>query len=176
MRVNAYADNGALNKVFTAFAIEHDEDKRISLFTEFFNLLTQRVFEGVMVPTPFEDVNNAFVKSFDISKIRIGDIVETKEEVRLRVYKMKDVNGDLWIPIFLSKKELRRGHTANIIMPVYIYDLLNFGLNDESVNGVIINPFGKFYPLGKDTLRAFIEQCEEWAAEDGIEIPRADAR
>ena len=61
-------------------------------------------------------------------------------------------------------------------MPVYIYDLLNFGLNDDSVKGVIVNPFGKFYPLGKDILRTFIEKCEEWAAEDGIEIPRADVR
>ncbi|MCR5603825.1 MAG: hypothetical protein K6G27_09005 [Lachnospiraceae bacterium] len=61
-------------------------------------------------------------------------------------------------------------------MPAYTYDLLNFGLNYESVNGVIINPFGKFYPLGIDILRAFIEKCEEWAAEDGIEIPRAEAR
>ena len=57
-----------------------------------------------------------------------------------------------------------------------LYDLLNFGLNDDSVKGVIVNPFGKFYPLGKDILRTFIEKCEEWAAEDGIEILRADAR
>ena len=176
MRVDAYEDNGALNKVFTAFAVEHNEDKQRSLFTDFFNLLTQRVFEGALVPTPFEDVNNAFIKSFGLSKIKTGDIVETKEEVRLRVDKMKDGNGDLWIPVFLSEEELRKGDTANIIMPTYIYDLLNFGLNDDSVNGVIINPFGKFYPLGKDTLRAFIEKCEEWAAKDGTEIPRADAR
>ncbi len=85
-------------------------------------------------------------------------------------------NGDLWIPLFLSEEELGKGDTANITMPVYIYDLLNFGLNDDSVKGVIVNPFGKFYPLGKDILRTFIEKCEEWAAEDGIEIPRADAR
>ena len=173
---NAYADNETLNKVFTAFAVEGDEDKRVSAFTEFFNLLTQRVFEGAMVPTPFEDVNNAFVRSFDFSKIKSGDIVETKEEVRLRVDKMKDGNGDLWIPVFLSEEELRKGDTANITMPMYIYDLLNLGLNDESVKGVIINPFGKFYPLGKDVLRTFIERCEEWAAEDEVEIPRADVR
>ncbi len=176
MRVDAYEDNEELNKVFTAFAVQHDEDKRISLFTDFFNLLTQRVFEGAMVPTPFEDVNNAFVRSCGLSKIKTGDIFETKEEVRLRVDKMKDGNGELWIPVFLSEEELRKGDTANIIMPAYIYDLLNFGLNDDSVKGVIVNPFGKLYPLGKDILQAFIEKCEEWAAEDGIEISRADAR
>ncbi len=49
MRVNAYADNGALNKVFTAFAVEHNEDKRIRLFTDFFNLLTQRVFKSMTI-------------------------------------------------------------------------------------------------------------------------------
>lgn len=49
MRVDAYADNGALNKVFTAFAVEHNEDKRISLFTDFFNLLTQRVFKSMTI-------------------------------------------------------------------------------------------------------------------------------
>ena len=53
-----------------------------------------------MVPTPFEDVNNVFARSFDFNKIKRGD-------------------------------------TANITMPVYIYDLLNFGLNDDSVKGVI---------------------------------------
>lgn len=63
-----------------------------------------------------------------------------------------------------------------IEMAFDLYDLLNFGLNDDSVKGVIVNPFGKFYPFGKDILRTFIEKCEEWAVEDGIEIPRADAR
>ncbi|MCR5233144.1 MAG: ADP-ribosylglycohydrolase family protein [Lachnospiraceae bacterium] len=173
---NIYAENEELNRVFTVFAVESDENKRIMLFTDFFNLLTERVAEGAMVPTPFEDVNNVFARSFDLNKIKQGDTVETNEEVRLRVDKMKDGNGDLWIPLFLSEEELGKGDTANITMPVYIYDLLNFGLNDDSVKGVIVNPFGKFYPLGKDILRTFIEKCEEWAAEDGIEIPRAEAR
>ena len=168
---NAYGDNKELNEVFTAFVDETDEDMRVRYFTDFFNLLSQRVSEGAMVPTPFEDVNNVFARTFDLNSIKPGDSVEAKEDIRLRIDKMKDGYGDLWIPLFLSEEELHKGDTANIIMPVYIYNLLNIGLNDESVKGVIINPFGKFYPLGKEILKQFIVRYEEWAGENGIETP-----
>ena len=45
---------------------------------------------------------------------------------------------------------------------------------DDSVKGVIINPFGKFYPLGNDILRIFIGKYEKWAKESGINTPVAE--
>ena len=77
----------------------------------------------------------------------------------------------LRLPLFMNEEELRKGATANITMPVHIYDLLKMGLMDEKVMGVVINPFGKPYAMVKDMLKAFLDRYEEWAKEEGIETP-----
>ena len=84
---------------------------------------------------------------------------------------MRDSADNIWIPLFMNEEELRKGVTANITMPVHIYDLLKMGLMDENVMGVVINPFGKPYAMTKDLLKAFLDRYEEWAKEEGIETP-----
>ena len=160
-REDDYAENSTLNKAFNAFVDAEDEDKRIECFTEFFNILTERVAEGAMAPTPFVDVNGAFSRGFDPNKIKMGDTIEVNDEVRLRVDTMKDSADNIWIPLFMNEEELRKGATANITMPVHIYDLLKMGLMDEKVMGVVINPFGKPYAMAKDMLKAFLDRYEE---------------
>ena len=166
-----YLDNKSLNYAFNLFMDAENEEKRIECFTEFFNVLTERISEGALAPTPFVDVNGTLSKSFDPNKIKTGDTIEVKDEVRLRIDTMKDSADNKWIPLFMNEEELQKGETANITMPVYIHDLLQIGLNDEKVMGVVINPFGKPYALAKDILKVFLDRYKEWSIQNGIETP-----
>ena len=120
---------------------------------------------------PFEDVNNTFSRNFDPDQVQVGDTICMEEQARLRMDTMKDPEGNLWLPLFTDMDELHKGQTANVIMPVYIYDVLEFGLNGEDLSGVVINPFDKPFTLTKDMLMGFLDDYKAWAEKKGIEIP-----
>ena len=73
--------------------------------------------------------------------------------------------------MFLNNRELSKGQTANVIMPVAILDVLKFGLNGSDLKGVVVNPFGRPFIMTKDLLEKFIEDYEAWAEKNGLEIP-----
>ena len=52
-------------------------------------------------------------------------------------------------------------------MPVPIMDVLKYGCQWESVNGVVVNPFGAPFAMRKEMLGHFINDCEEWAKKQG---------
>lgn len=120
---------------------------------------------------PFVDVNNALMEGLDIEHAMAGDTVQLREEMRLRMDTMTDGDGNLWLPMFLNNRELSKGQTANVIMPVAILDILKFGLKGSDLKGVVVNPFGKSFIMTKDLLEKFIEDYEAWAEKNGIEIP-----
>ena len=108
------------------------------------------------------------VPELDIEQIRARlekcDTIHCEEEVRLRMDTMMDGEGGLWLPLFLNNRELSKGQTANITMPVPIMDVLKFGLHGEDLKGVVINPFGKAFTMPKELLKKFIDDYEAWAA------------
>ena len=119
---------------------------------------------------PFEDVNNSFAGNVDLDQVQRGDTICMEEQVRLRMDTMKDPEGKLWLPLFFDMDDLHKGQTANVIMPVYIYDVLKFGLEGEDLSGVVISPFDKAFTLTKDMLRGFLTDYEAWAKKRGIKI------
>ena len=140
-----YVDNAPLDAAYMIYQDEIDENKRTEAFITFLNILAKRISEEALVPMPFVDVNNVMFQGLEEAKV--GDTIQLKEEVRLRMDTMKDGEGDEWLPLFLSERELNKGQTANIIMPVAIIDVLKYGLEWDSVQGVVINPFGKPFTM-----------------------------
>lgn len=157
-----YIENAPLDAAFAIFQGETDEDKRTEAFITFLNVMAKRITEEATVPMPFIDVNNVLFASIDPEQAKVGDVVEMKDEIRLRMDLVSDGNGDEWIPLFLTEKELHKGQTANVIMPVLIMDVLRFGYEWEDVKGVVVNPFGAPFVLRKDLLRKFLEDFAAW--------------
>ncbi len=155
-----YVDNAPLDAAYMIFQDETDENKRTEAFITFLNILAKRISEEAMVPMPFVDVNNVMFQGLEEAKV--GDTIQLKEEVRLRMDTMKDGEEDEWLPLFLSERELNKGQTANIIMPVAIIDVLKYALEWDGVQGVVINPFGKPFTMRKNMIYKFIRDYEEW--------------
>ncbi len=166
-----YIDNAPLDAALMLFLGEEDEKKRSKSFITFLNIMAKRISEGATVPMPFVDVNNALMEGLEIKHAMAGDTVQLSEEVRLRMDTMTDGDGNLWLPMFLNNRELSKGQTANVIMPVAILDVLKFGLKGSDLKGVVVNPFGRSFIMTKDLLEKFIEDYEAWAEKNGIEIP-----
>ncbi len=166
-----YVDNAPLDAALMLFLGEKDDKKRHESFITFLNILAKRISEGAMVPMPFVDVNNTLMEGLDIEHAKVGDTVQLQEEVRLRMDTMMDGAGNLWLPMFLNNRELSKGQTANVIMPVAILDVLKYGLKGSDLKGVVVNPFGRPFIMPKDLLETFIEDYEAWAEKNGIEIP-----
>lgn len=166
-----YAENAILNAAYHLFVFEEDENKRAEAFITFLNVLTKRIAENAMVPTPYDDVNNAFLNGVDLEKVMAGDEFTLSEGLRLKLDTMQDGEGKLWLPLFLNRDELNKGNTANVIMPTLIFDILNFGYNWEDIEGVVINPFGRAFTLTKDILKVFLNSFNEWAKENNIIVP-----
>ena len=64
--------------------------------------------------------------------------------------------------MYINKRELEKGETANVIMPVAILDVLKCGLAGDDLQGVVVNPFGKSFIMDKELLKKFIEDYEAW--------------
>ena len=170
-REDGYADNAPLEAAYMLFATEEDKEERTKAFMTFINVLAKRMSEEAYVPMPFVDVNNAMFTNFDIHNVKAGDTFSPKEDVRLRMDTMTTGDGKEWLPLFFNNKELSMGQTANIIMPIAIYDVLKIGLENNQNEGVVINPFGAAFPLGKDILKIILGDYEDWAKKNGIEVP-----
>ncbi len=166
-----YADNAPLDAALTLFLNEEDEKKRTEGFITFLNVMAKRISDDAIVPMPFVDVNNTLMEGIDIEHAMTGDTVQLQEEVRLRMDTMTDGDGNLRLPLFLNSRELNRGQTANVIMPVAILDVLRFGLHGDDLKGVVINPFGRAFTMTKDLLEKFISDYESWADKNGVEVP-----
>lgn len=165
-----YVDNAPLDAALLLFLSEEDEKKRSEGFITFLNIMAKRISEDAVVPMPFVDVNNALMEGLDVERAMAGDSIQLKQEVRLRMDTMTDADGNLWLPMFLNSRELNKGETANVIMPVSILDVLKFGLHGDDLKGVVINPFGRAFTMTKDFLEKFIGDYEAWAEKNGVEI------
>ncbi len=165
-----YKGNRPLTETLQRFIYEQDGEKRKEAFFSFLNALAARMTDGGRVPMSFEDVNNTFARSFDPDQIQVGDTIHMEEQARLRMDTMQDQEGNFWLPLFTDMDELHKGQTANVIMPVYIYDVLEFGFGGENLSGVVINPFDNSFTLNKDLLRNILDDYRAWADKKGIKI------
>lgn len=163
MKNEGYLDNASLDAAYMLFINEADLDERTKAFGVFLNVLAKKMSEGAMVPTPFMDADNALSKYLNFDDIKAGSTFVLDMDVRLKMDTMTGSDGSLWIPLFINDREISRGETANITAPVPIFDILNIGLEREDVKGVVINPFGKPFTMGKDFLNQYLSDYEEWS-------------
>lgn len=89
-----------------------------------------------------------------------GKTVTMPEDLRLHFDKMQDGMGELWIPLFTDMEELNKQPTTNININMPIRTILEEGIIDEKVYGVVINPFGDSMPLPKDILKIILNTKE----------------
>lgn len=163
---NPYEKNAILEAAYVLFMEEEDENEKINAFYRFMTFLSDSMADEAVVPMPFVDVNNILQKNIDIEQVKLGDEVLIEDEVRLRMDTMQDSDGNLWLPLFITDEELCEGKTANIIMPIRIYDVFKSALEGDDLQGVVINPFNRPMPIDKEVLKTIIGGYEVWLNEN----------
>lgn len=122
-------------------------------------VLIKRMREDGEAPTPMVDVNNV-MGEFDPDKMILGKSIEIDKEMRLRKDTMKSSDGSEWFPLFTDIEELNKQPTTNINMNCPIRIILEDALNNDCVEGAVINPFGQSFALNKEILKMLFNHFE----------------
>ena len=161
--------NKELIRKYETFIHVEDPEEAARGKLAFIMELFEQMKKGTTVPTPFLDVNHAFFDGIDPEKIVEGETFQLKKEARLRLDKMEDPEGKHWFPIFLSEEERAKGKTPNVIMHVPIRNIVQCAIDNPSVEGVVVNPFGPAFAIPKGLLMSTLGIMErgEAGSEEG---------
>ena len=103
---------------------------------------------------------NPFMSEEQISKVKAGDTISLDHDVRLKIETVKDSDEKEWIGVFTSSEEMHKGSAGNVQMNQSIESILRLALNWEQVNGIVINPFGKYIQMTKKMIELLINGYE----------------
>jgi len=116
------------------------------------SVLTHCMAAGYEAPTPVVDSNGVF-DNLDEGEYDKDEITGFDENVHFEFHYMKNEEGKVYLPIFTDMEELRREKTSDLILDMSIEMILMKAITYEIVDGVVINPFGKSYVIGKEELQ-----------------------
>lgn len=162
-----YINNAPIDAALMLLLTEENEEDFTKSFITFLNVLAKRLSENAIIPMPFVDESCVLFKNLENLLLNEDGTSNTEvtfdEDVHLKMDTMTDPNGRLWFPVFTSEIELNKGEVANVIVPVPMYDVLKAGLDDPNVEGVVFNPFDRFFTMDKDLLRKILVDYERWS-------------
>lgn len=93
----------------------------------------------------------------DVSKVKVGDIVTNKEPLSFEPCTVQSPDGKTWMAAFTSQQEYEKGEEVNGLFSQFIDWILDAALQNESVEGIVINPWGQALTLPKDLISMFVK-------------------
>ena len=69
--------------------------------------------------------------------------------------------------VFTSSKEMHKGSAGNIQINQSIREMLKMAMGWEKVEGIVINPFGKFVQLKKEMIQLILDGYDYYEKERG---------
>ena len=152
--------NQMIEAAIDQYYIQQDKNGML-LFMEVMVTRMQQAGE-VIVPYITE---NSFMSEEQIGKVKAGDTILLDHDVRLKIETVKDADEKEWIGVFTSSEEMHKGSAGNVQMNQSIESILRLALNWEQVNGIVINPFGKYIQMTKKMIELLINGYEYYENE-----------
>ena len=152
--------NQMIEAAIDQYYIQQDKNGML-LFMEVMVTRMQQAGE-VIVPYITE---NSFMSEEQIGKVKAGDTILLDHDVRLKIETVKDADEKEWIGVFTSSEEMHKGSAGNVQMNQSIESILRLALNWEQVNGIVINPFGKYIQMTKKMIELLINGYEHYENE-----------
>ncbi len=121
----------------------------------FMEVMVARIQQAGEFVVPYITVDS-FMSEEQIGKVKVGDTISLDHDVRLKMETVKDAGGKEWIGVFTSSEEMYKGSAGNVQMNQPIESILRLALNWEQVNGIVINPFGKYIQMTKKMIELLI--------------------
>lgn len=124
------------------------------------DVLRMRLAEEGEAPTPVVD-KNGVMNAIDVSSLVMGQEFKIEEEIRLTIDKIKDPDGNIWVPLYTDNDEIDKGNTPNIRVNMSIEVLLEEAVSYEESKGVVINPFGEPVTIPKEIVKLLLDEYRD---------------
>ena len=118
------------------------------------------------VLVPFVTVGEEMFSDLDVYNLKEGDTLTLDHDIRLHMDTVTEGKDEEWLYFFTGEEESRRKQSGNVIMSIPLYDMMEIAYKSEKVEGLVINPFGKYVRLTKELLGFILKEFTENWQED----------
>ena len=105
----------------------------------------------VLIPI---NIKQESAPAIDLEKVKVGDTITIDEPVRFTLRRLQTNDGRKWLVAFTSRAEYEKGKSSST-MGENLKRMLK-GCKEMQEDGIILNPWGKFFLLTKDLIRAIL--------------------
>lgn len=148
--------NQMIEKAINQYYVHNDKEGMIL----FMNMMINAMNQGGEFIVPYI-TKNPFLSKEQINSISIGDTFALNHDVKLKMETAKDASGIEWLGVFTSTEEMHKGSCGNVQINQSILSILRLALDLEEINGIVINPFGKYMQISKAMILLLIGIYEE---------------
>lgn len=148
--------NQMIEKAINQYYVHNDKEGMIL----FMNMMINAMNQGGEFIVPYI-TKNPFLSKEQINSINIGDTFTLDHDVKLKMETVKDASGIEWLGVFTSTEEMHKGSSGNVQINQSILSILRLALDLEEINGIVINPFGKYMQISKAMILLLIGIYEE---------------
>lgn len=148
--------NQMIEKAINQYYVHNDKEGMILFMNMMINVMNQ----GGEFIVPYI-TKNSFLSKEQINSITIGDTFTLDHDVKLKMETVKDASGIEWLGVFTSTEEMHKGSSGNVQINQSILSILRLALDLEEINGIVINPFGKYMQISKAMILLLIGIYEE---------------
>lgn len=148
--------NQMIEKAIDQYYVHSDKEGMIL----FMDTLLNAIKQGGELVVPYI-TKNSFLSKEQLSSINIGGTFTLDHDVKLKMETVKDMNGKEWLGVFTSSNEMHKGSSGNVQINQSILSILRLALDLEEINGIVINPFGKYMQISKAMILLLISIYEE---------------
>lgn len=148
--------NQMIEKAINQYYVLNDKEGMIL----FIDMMINTMKQGGEFIVPYI-TKNSFLSKEQINSINIGDIFTLDHDVKLKMETVKDASGKEWLGVFTSTEEMHKGSSGNVQINQSILSILKLVIDWKEIDGIVINPFGKYMQISKAMILLLIGIYEE---------------
>lgn len=148
--------NQMIEKAINQYYVHNDKEGMIL----FIDMMINTMKQGGEFIVPYI-TKNSFLSKEQINSINIGDIFTLDHDVKLKMETVKDASGKEWLGVFTSIEEMHKGSSGNVQINQSILSILKLVIDWKEIDGIVINPFGKYMQISKAMILLLIGIYEE---------------
>lgn len=147
--------NEAIEAAIDQLYLQNDQDGMLF----FMEVMVSRMQQDGDLAVPYIS-DTPLMTDEQLSKAQIGQTFSLEQDFRLKMETVTDSNGKEWMGLFTSSEEMHKGSAGNIQINQSIKEMLNLALQWDAVEGIVINPFGKFVQWSKKIIKLIVDGYE----------------
>ncbi len=148
--------NQMIEKAINQYYVHNDKGGMIL----FIDMMINTMKQGGEFIVPYI-TKNSFLSKEQINSINIGDIFTLDHDVKLKMETVKDASGKEWLGVFTSTEEMHKGSSGNVQINQSILSILKLVIDWKEIDGIVVNPFGKYMQISKAMILLLIGIYEE---------------